>query len=698
MTHHKGTYSKVRDIVFAVLAIGLFFVMPRVVDAARLYMAPVTGSFSVGKTFTVKLYLDTEDQEINALNLSVKFPADKLQLVSPNTSVSLIDVWASQPKFNNRTGDISLRGGIPNGINTSGGLISELTFRVRSTGQAVLYFSSESQAYLNDGKATPAGLDFQNAIVQLELPPPDGPIVTSPTHDASTWTTSSDVALSWFGDDSQGYSFILDQSPVTEPDRTIDSRDTGTLYTDVPSGVSFFHIRSFRDGVWGGTTHYEVKIDTQPPADFVIDMFPSGRTSVRQPTMSFRTSDADSGISHYELNIVPLFAESGDTSQASFVEVTSPYITHELEPGAYDVLVRAHDKAGNYREVAKRLRIVSGALTLTPRDGLIIRDVITIPWYVLLLGVVVLAFLVGRELILVRKLKRVCQVSGTTAKKARSGKEIPKDVKKALKELQAYRKKYGHLAGILLVIVASLVAPAERLFAQESLQVDTPQVDSWSRYVTNNEIFYLRGTVDSRAQEVLVYVQDRLDGSLQSFLSIPDETGEWMYRHSTLLSPGSYALWVQGRAGEVTSPPSAQFNLIVEREAIRLGASTISLTTIYGTIIVLLALALVVGGLVLRHRRKRLQRRYQAYLLETKEAEIAIQRGFARLHKDLTTRLQELRVKSESGTLVAGDISQDEAELLADLEIVESRIQKEVADIEELLHHHDDELQHKDAA
>jgi hypothetical protein len=439
--------------------------IPGTVRAARLYMTPATGAFPVGETFSVKLFLDTEGEEINALDISLSFPADRLQLVSPNTSVSLIDVWASQPKFNNRTGEISLRGGIPNGVETSGGLIGELTFRVRSTGQALLAYSSESQVFLNDGKATPAGLDFQNAIVQLELPPPAGPSVSSPTHSQGEWSSSPDIALSWFAGDADAFSYILDQSPVTEPDRTPEGTEPSTFYSDIPSGVSFFHVRALRAGTWGGTTHYEIKVDTQAPAEFGIDVFPSVRTSVRQPTISFRTSDADSGISHYELNVIPLSAESGNTAQTSFIEVTSPYITHDLSPGAYEVAVRAYDLAGNFREQTQRLRIVNGALTLTRGDGLIIRDVITIPWYVLVLVVILLLAFGLRELLLVRKLKKVCAVvpadKETTA--------TDPNMKEALNELHKYRKKYGHLTVSVFVYIVILPNRALDFSTTESL-------------------------------------------------------------------------------------------------------------------------------------------------------------------------------------------------------------------------------------
>lgn len=671
-----------------IILLGCFFGLVQSADAARLSVSPAAGAFPVGETFTIKIFIDTEGEEINALDLKMLFPADKVQLVSPNTSVSLIDVWASQPKFNNRSGQITLQGGIPNGARTSSGLITELTFRVRSTGQALIQFSSDSEVYLNDGKATPAGLDYQNAVFQLELPPPAGPVVTSATHLSGKWSTNSQIALTWFDAGDEGYSFVLDQSPVTEPDRVVDSRQAETFYEDVQAGVNFFHVRALRGGVWGGTTHYEIKIDDQPPADFDVTMFPSFRTSVSQPTVTFHTSDAHSGVEYYELNIIPLFPSAESTDQTSFIEVTSPYITHPLEPGPYEIVIRAHDAAGNVREVSQRFRIVKGLVTLSAGEGVIIRDVLTIPWWFFIILIILLFAFVVRELWLMRHLRQEHnRMEALSARKKRSStkkqaKDLPKDISEDLSELKKYRKKYGHL---VLFMACALGALLPQAALQAQVSVATPQIASWSRFVTNSEIFYLRGAADVRTQSVTVYVQDTQDGSLESFSVPVDEDGGWLYRHDDFLHPGEYALWVQGVAGQETSPPSAQYNLVVEREAVRLGATQLSLATLYLSVVVLLAFGMLVLFAYIRQRRKRLHKRRLRYMDEVKEAEAAVRHGFAILYKDLLAHLKEIKEKTAAGTLDSKDLAIEEAEILADLDKIQNKIGKEVADIEEML-------------
>jgi hypothetical protein len=678
------------------LLVGVALCLPRISEAARLYITPASGVFPVGETFSVKVGVDTQGEEINALDLKLFFPADKLQLVSPNTAVSLIDIWASQPKYNNLAGSISLQGGVPNGVTTSGALITELTFRVRSTGQAMLTFSNESAIFLNDGRATPVKVDYQNSLINLVLPPPEGPLVTSGTHQEGEWSRSTDAAFEWLNTDSEGYSFILDQNPVTIPDNTVDSLETGAFYRGISEGVNFFHIKSLRAGVWGGSSHFEVKVDSKPPASFDIEVFPSARTSATQPTFVFATSDAHSALSHYELNIIPLFRDDGG-SQTSFIEVTSPFISHQLEPGPYEVIVKAYDNAGNSVEVAKRFRVTKGSFLSIQKEGFVLVDVLTVSWGWLLVTLSLLVFLIIREVLLTKKSHSLVHKEKRNTK--RGDKDLPREIKTELSELEKYRKKYGHLT-LFLVATSMLLGGPLTVSAQQSPidssskeeLVSAPIITSWSEYVTNNEIFYVKGSADTHAQEIILYLQDLHDGTLSSY-QVPIEGGEWLYRHERFLSPGEYAIWTQSSSGSLVSPPGAQYNLIVEREAVSFGASHVSLATIYVVIIVILGLLLLILWGVMRRRRFYARRRYLDYLREAEEAERAVKGGFELLHKKLVSHLDDLRKKTEEGVINPRDVIIEEAEILLDVEKIENRIKQEVADIEQVLQRHNEKTQ-----
>lgn len=79
-------------------------------------------------------------------------------------------------------------------------------------------------------------------------------------------------------------------------------------------------------------------IDTTPPAAFAIGSNVTGWTNNSQPTLSFSTTDATSGIDHYLCSV-----DGGEPAIAR-----SPYqLPKVLSDGTHTVTVTAYDKAGN---------------------------------------------------------------------------------------------------------------------------------------------------------------------------------------------------------------------------------------------------------------------------------------------------------------------------------------------------------------
>src|SRR3989344_3937764 len=167
--------------------------------SASLFVAPPAGIFTVDSTSTVSIYVNTGDNFINAVEANLSFPPDKLQVVSPTAGKSLLQVWVNQPTYSNTAGTLKFQGAVPNpGISTESGLISTVTFRVKSVGNAVLKISDTSQVLLNDGKGTNILGQTTNGVYALTLPPPAGPVVTSPTNpDQEKWYSAENVSFRW---------------------------------------------------------------------------------------------------------------------------------------------------------------------------------------------------------------------------------------------------------------------------------------------------------------------------------------------------------------------------------------------------------------------------------------------------------------------------------------------------------------------
>jgi len=357
-------------------------------DGASLSLQPSSGTFIVNNTFDVSIILNTNGRSVNAVDTTLTFPPDKLQVVSPSLGRSIVGIWATPPSFNNQDGTLRFQGGIPSpGVNTSSGVISTITFRVRSIGTATINFSDQSKIFLNDGLGTNVLTNTSGGIYNLVLPPPAGPSLISPTHpDQTVWNTNTTAIFEWLGEDGvNGYSYMLDGEPVNTPDDISEGSSTGVAYKNLQDGLHYFHIKALKRGAWGGVSHYAIKIDATPPVEFKINIAPGARTTSKLPIIEFFTTDELSGLDHYELKVValdPSNIEADRGTENFFVEAQGRYIPpKELSLGDYDVIVRAFDRAGNVREVIQSLTVANPFFDTT-ESGLIIAGKFLIPWIV----------------------------------------------------------------------------------------------------------------------------------------------------------------------------------------------------------------------------------------------------------------------------------------------------------------------------
>ncbi len=652
----------------------LLFFLALTTQAAILTLNPNSGSFSVGSTFDLSLFLNTEGESVNAIEVGLSFPADKLQLVSPSTGKSIISVWTAQPTFNNQTGRVNLQGGIPGGVNVSSGLFTTLTFRVKGVGSAILKFLDQTRVLLNDGLGTDALKQTEGAILKLTLPPPAGPIVVSETHsDQSRWYSNRTAILKWAPDsEADGYSYVLSDEPVDLPDNTSEGLRTEIAYKNLSDGVHYFHIKALRDGVWGGTTHFALSIDSLPPASFPVKISPSTRTTSKQPILNFETTDEHSGIDYYEYKIISLepTIDAEIAKKSFFIEAEGSQVL-KIEIGTYDVIVRAYDKAGNFREITQKLEVVKPIFQVITGKGIKIGDLFVISWiWIWFIGISTILILTLIAWSISRWHK------GIILKKAK--KELPFEVKNKLQELQKYRQKYGNLAVFILLIGSFLFITNA---TAQNLEISPPLVSTVSRDISNEEIFYIGGKTDIANAQVIIYLQNLQTGETLSENVLADKKGEWFYRHPTFLSSGNYLLWSQTKLGDSFSPPSPQIQMAVRPTAIQFGASRLSLESLYlisTVILLILVFSLLIFIIFHTYSGKR---KKKLFWKEVKEAEAAVHRGFAVLRRDIEAELSIVK-KAKLNKVILLEEKAKEAQLLKDLENIEKFIGKEVWDIE----------------
>jgi len=177
---------------------------------------------------------------------------------------------------------------------------------------------------------------------------PEAPILTQPMN--STWVSISQIKFEWlFNDSDSTEQNAFELQMTTRPDSNetiwssgqIEINETAySLKADIGDGFWYWRVRTRDlDGDWGPFSAYLlIKIDRTPPLPFVPSADPSNWTKF-DPVVHYFTTDALSGIDHYEAQI----------DRGPYIERTSPFNVPSQPDGQYNLSIRAFDLAGNYR-------------------------------------------------------------------------------------------------------------------------------------------------------------------------------------------------------------------------------------------------------------------------------------------------------------------------------------------------------------
>lgn len=673
-----------------------FLILPAEVSAAAsLFVSPSTGTFIAGNTLTVSIYLNTGGQFVNAVDVNLSFPPQKLQVVSPSTGKSLVQVWISQPVYSNSEGTMRFQGAIPTpGINTGAGLISTIIFRVRETGPATLKILSSSKVLLNDGLGTDILGQTTDGVYYLALPPPAGPIVASPTNpDQGKWYAVKNVVFQWdVRSDTEGFSYVLNDNPVDVPDDVSVGLRDRVSYSNLADGTHYFHIKSLRGGVWGGVTTYVVRIDNTPPASFTINFSPASRTANHRPIIDFGTTDSASGINHYELRIIPLdppLALAAQNNTPFFIEAIPPY-SAKLDDGRYMVVVRAYDEAGNYTQSEADLTITKPLFVLMAGRGLRIGDTYILSWpYVLILALALL-LLLGYFARLAWRWHRQIE------EYLRQGVSKHPAVAEKLEELKEKQKEYGGSSGsgaggkrlmaLLLTFALGLAFLLPRLSLAEqdvssSMPLEPPIVTLFPKSISNDEILYIGGRAAAPQANVLVRIQQIETGSAMNAVAPTDKTGAWFYSFPQFLDTGHYIVWTQLKVGEALSPPSSRMDLLVAPTAIQIGKNRLSYQDLYLALLLIFIAAFLGLSIFSLYHAYHLRLKNRRLNQAVRDAEESVRRGFSVLRRDIESELTLVR-RAKLGKDLSQEEKLREEKLLKDLGAVNGYIGKEIWEIE----------------
>lgn len=145
-------------ILFLLSAFYLLFSM-QAAQAAQLNLYSQIQEIGISQQFQVDLFLDTENESINAIEGKIAFPQELLELKEIKDGNSIINFWIERPKANN--GEILFSGITPGGYNGANGFIFSVVFQVKTEGKGVVEIR-DPKVLLNDGEGTSAPLKISN--------------------------------------------------------------------------------------------------------------------------------------------------------------------------------------------------------------------------------------------------------------------------------------------------------------------------------------------------------------------------------------------------------------------------------------------------------------------------------------------------------------------------------------------------------
>ncbi len=156
-----------------VLAIVLFSPLQSL--AADMSFVADKESFPENEEFLVKVYVDSKDATINALEGSVIFSPDFLEFKELREGNSVVNFWVEK-NADNSSGQFSFSGITPGGFSGPQSFVFSLVFKAKKIGSSTLAFD-KLQLLQNDGlgtKVETTGAKFDFSIVENEGGAEDG--------------------------------------------------------------------------------------------------------------------------------------------------------------------------------------------------------------------------------------------------------------------------------------------------------------------------------------------------------------------------------------------------------------------------------------------------------------------------------------------------------------------------------------------
>lgn len=165
---------KIQNVGFftiTIVFILLFFAGSKA-NAARLDIDSPTKELGLNQQFQIDVFLNTEDEEINALEGNLAFPNELVDLKEIRNGNSIINFWIDPVRNCVSNGvekpdSICFSGIIPGGYKTAKGFIFSAVFTAKKEGEGQMTIE-KARALKNDGLGTEAKLTRKNLEFRIQ--------------------------------------------------------------------------------------------------------------------------------------------------------------------------------------------------------------------------------------------------------------------------------------------------------------------------------------------------------------------------------------------------------------------------------------------------------------------------------------------------------------------------------------------------
>jgi hypothetical protein len=355
----KIVHFALRFFIFTIFCGVVYAASAVSVHAASLGLSPSTGVYTSNSTFTVRVVVNTDSKSVNAAEGTLSFNPKELSVVSVNRNSSIFNLWVTEPTFSNSAGTISFSGGLPSGYVGSAGTIMNVTFRAVGSGTARVNFKNGS-VLANDGKGTNilTAMNGGSYTIQAQAATPEpeeieyiapantpaAPQITSSTHDdPSKWYQSKEAILSWsLPSGVTAVRTLLDEAATTIPTKVYDEPIKTITLSDLPEGVSYFHIQFKNSDGWGKVTHHRLAVDSEKPSAIDISLAAGADLANPEQKLQVKVTDAISKVDTFKVKV-----DAAEPFEFTDESASGTILLPKLEPGYHTVIIEAFDEAGN---------------------------------------------------------------------------------------------------------------------------------------------------------------------------------------------------------------------------------------------------------------------------------------------------------------------------------------------------------------